>query len=129
MISTTEKYLLCQVVNPTPLLDYPLKEMTAYDGSKELIYDLPEDIDRKKLLNELYPFLEIPKIDEMRYDLHEQKHFVVRDYVVVRHEGRNLLASPYYLRSGGMVVDWIDDGKETAHYQTSRVQVVTQTMK
>jgi hypothetical protein len=57
-----------------------------------------------------------PALDARRYDLHERKDFTVREYRVIRERNRNFLVSPYYPRSGGMVVDWMqeEDGGETA---------------
>ncbi len=57
-----------------------------------------------------------PALDARRYDLHERRDFTVREYRVIRERNRNFLVSPYYPRSGGMVVDWMqeEDGGETA---------------
>ena len=42
-------------------------------------------------------------------DIHENKTFVVRDFRVLRWKERNLLVSPFYPQSGGMVVDWVEE--------------------
>jgi hypothetical protein len=64
--------------------------------------------DKAKLLDELYPFLDPPGLDDTLHDIHEGKDFVVRDFKVVREGNMNMLVSPYYYRSGGSVIDWID---------------------
>ena len=62
---------------------------------------------QRRYLDKVYPFMPCPKIGDTLYDLHEGRSFSVRDYKVIRENGRNLLVSPYYARSGGMVVDWM----------------------
>jgi hypothetical protein len=68
-------------------------------------YIIPEAM-RGEVLEELYPFSPVPRLGEMRYDLHEEKLFQVRDFRVVRDMGMNWLVSPYYPSSGGTVIDW-----------------------
>ena len=53
-------------------------------------------------------------IDDILYDIHECKEFKVRDFLVIRWCEGNLLASPFFPRSGGMMVDWIDPEKANA---------------
>jgi hypothetical protein len=57
-------------------------------------------------------------INETMFDLHESKPFMVGDFKVIREDNRNFLVSPYYAKSGGMVIDWItgeesESGKRT----------------
>ncbi len=61
---------------------------------------------RGTVLEVLYPFSPVPRLGEVRYDLHEGKLFQVRDFRVIRDMGMNWLVSPYYSSSGGMVIDW-----------------------
>ena len=64
------------------------------------------------MLADLYPFDGgAPSIDETLYDIHERKAFKVRDFLVIRWCDGNLLASPYFPRTGGMMVDWIEPAK------------------
>ncbi|MBR4222084.1 MAG: hypothetical protein IKR81_13060, partial [Victivallales bacterium] len=61
---------------------------------------------------DLYPFDGgAPSIDDTLFDLHERKTFKVRDFLVIRWCEGNLIASPYFPRTGGMLVDWIDPAK------------------
>lgn len=80
---------------------------------------LPPDIPGNaaaKVLADLYPFDGgAPSIDDTLFDLHECKEFKVRDFLVIRWCGGNLLASPYFPQSGGMLVDWIDPAKAEAN--------------
>ena len=56
-----------------------------------------------------------PGIDNTLFDLHERNEFKVRDFLDIRWCEGNLLASPYFPRSGGMLVDWIDPAKVEAN--------------
>jgi len=68
-------------------------------------YIIPDE-KKAEVLERLYPFRPLPSLDEVFYDVHEDKTFLVRDFRVTR-EGRcNVLASPYYPESGGTVIDW-----------------------
>ena len=64
-----------------------------------------------------------PSIDVTLYDIHERKEFKVCDYLVIRWCGGNLLASPYFPRTGGMLVDWIDPAKAEAEETIVDVKV------
>mgnify|MGYP007011668971 FL=1 len=70
-------------------------------------YIIP-DSDRQKVLEELFIFAPMPSLDDVMYDLHEKTTFRVRDYRVTREGDNNFLVSPYYPRSGGTVLDWVD---------------------
>ena len=59
------------------------------------------------MLADLYPMTDAPSIDDTLFDLHERKEFKVRDFLVIRWCEGNLLASPYFPRTGGMLVDWV----------------------
>lgn len=75
------------------------------------IYQIP-DADKAGVLADLYPFDGgAPSIDDTLYDIHERKAFKVRDFLVIRWCDGNLLVSPYFPQSGGMLVDWIDPAK------------------
>ncbi|MBO4620353.1 MAG: hypothetical protein J5654_09620 [Victivallales bacterium] len=105
-ISDPEKSMLEIILKEAEPLPYELKELEMSDGTIEQEYDIPE-CDKASVLNDLYPFDPCPKLDEELFDLHEQKAFAVRDYRVIRCRKRNMVVSPYYPHSGGMVVDWM----------------------
>jgi len=88
-----------------PRLTYPTRWIeTGEDKVEE--YIIPED-EKSRVLDELYPFEPVPELTEMMFDLHEEKLFQVRDYLVLRGQDMDLLVSPYFLNSGGTVIDWM----------------------
>lgn len=95
------------------LLPYPLKKMPSPVFGIVEYYDIPAE-EKEKVLKELYPFCPVPKMDEVYYDIHQDKSFTIRDFMVIRDSERNYLVSPYYPLSGGTVIDWVlkfdDDG-------------------
>lgn len=74
---------------------------------------------RNAVLELLYPFVERPGLQDVLFDIHEGKKFLVADFKVVRENGMNYLVSPYYYSSGGTVIDWVppdfadDEGNQT----------------
>jgi len=86
-------------------LPYPTRPLKVLGGTIEE-YIIPED-KKQEVLNQLYLFDPVPALDEQRFDLHEGKLFTVRDFRVVREDGKNFLVSPYYPSSGGSVIDWM----------------------
>lgn len=62
-----------------------------------------------------------PGIDDVMFDLHEKKEFKVRDFIVIRWHGGNLVASPYFAHSGGMVVDFVELAMVGEHTMTVSV--------
>ncbi len=107
VMSQTEKRILASIIDPEPALPYPLRALPMRYGPPTQEYVIP-DSERGAVLKKLYPFFPCPGLNEMRYDLHEEKNFRVVDYKVIRENGRNFLVSPYYPRSGGMVIDWME---------------------
>ena len=102
-----------QTPKEDPLLPYPLlKHHTRWPGvplSEE--YLIPPE-DKQKLLEQLYPFVGTPSLEDTLLDIHENREFVVRDFKVVREGGMNMLVSPYYYNSGGSVIDWVPPDDE-----------------
>lgn len=88
------------------LLPYPLK-MVPHLRGEILIYDIPASA-KAGVLRDLYPFAgPVPSMDAEMEDIHAEKRFFVRDFIVARERGMNILASPYYPESGGTVIDWL----------------------
>ena len=104
--SDPEKSMLEIILDEAEPLPYALKAIEMYDGSTEQEYEIPDE-DKQSVLDTLYPFDKCPKLNERRFDIHEQKVFTVREYRVIRCRNRNMIVSPYYNHSGGMVVDWM----------------------
>lgn len=109
-VSGSEKRILCTIMPEQPLLPFPLRELRMRQGPPAQEYQIPES-ERERVLRETYPFSPCPQMDERRFDLHENCLFAVRDYKLIRERNRNFLVSPYYANSGGMVIDWMDEGK------------------
>ena len=112
-MSIPEKSMMRIIVNPSEPLPYKLKKLEMPEGyQSELEYEIPDD-KKEEVLKKLYPFMGCPELDEVRFDLHSQSCFVVKDYRVIRWDNRNLLVAPDYDKTGGMVCDWIvPDGPE-----------------
>ena len=108
VMSPAEKRILASIIDPSPVLPYPLRVLPMRCGPPAQEYVIP-DSQREAVLKKLYPFFPCPELNEIRYDLHEEKKFRVVDYKVIRDNGRNFLVSPYYSRSGGMVIDWMEE--------------------
>ena len=89
-----------------PVLNFPLHRTTG--PSNELIqsYDIPDKA-KEEVLTEMYPFQPFPELEDIFYDIHEGKTFIVRDFNVIRDHEINFPVSPYYLNSGGSVLDWM----------------------
>ena len=105
-MSFPEKELMFMVCGERPELPYPLQKLEMAWGKPEQEYVIPE-ADRQRVFDELCFFAKPPKLDDILFDLHEGKAFRVRDFRVIRWHGANLLASPYFPLSGGMLVDWV----------------------
>jgi hypothetical protein len=86
-------------------LPFPTKPLRIGDDVVEE-YIIPDD-KKQEVLQQLYFFDGVPSLDEERFDLHEGKTFVIRDFRVTWERGHNWLVSPYYPSSGGTVIDWM----------------------
>lgn len=92
--------------NPDELkLPFPTRPLQVCNEVVEE-YIIPDD-KKQEVLEQLYFFDPVPALDEVLYDLHEGKTFVVRDFRVTWERGQNWLVSPYYPSSGGTVIDWL----------------------
>jgi hypothetical protein len=86
-------------------LPYPTRRIKAEGGDVE-VYVIPEE-KKGEVLKALYPFIPVPSLDAEMLDIHEDKTFKVREFMVLRRP-LNWLVSPYYPNSGGTVIDWWD---------------------
>lgn len=105
-LSLPEKQILCEFIDESAPLPYKTSFKETSINTLELVYEIPGE-KKEEVLKQLWPFTDCPAMDDVMYDLHEEECFTVRDFIVIRWNGRNLLASPYYLVSGGMCVDWL----------------------
>lgn len=93
-----------------PLLPFPLRTVETALGPVK-VYEIPEE-QKAAVLAKLYPFRPIPKLETMMEDIHAERTFLVKEFIVTREGGMNVLASPYYLESGGTVIDWVPATRE-----------------
>jgi hypothetical protein len=91
-----------------PRLAYPTRRVAEVAEAVEE-YVIPTE-EKARVLEELYPFEPVPALNEMMFDLHEEKSFRVGDFRVVRGKHMDLLVSPYFFSSGGTVIDWMPSG-------------------
>jgi hypothetical protein len=87
-----------------PALPFPLRIVRTAQGLFR-IYDIP-DGRKVDVLRMTYPFFPLPRLDDVMEDVHTGKTFKVREFIVAREGGLNVLAGPYYFEAGGTVIDW-----------------------
>ena len=102
-----ERELLMLLNGPQERLAYPTEPMKMSNGCEVEKYIIPEE-DKQEVLERLYPFVDKPTLDKTMTDLHTEKTFKVRDFIVVREGDGNFLVTPFYAEAGGTVLDWID---------------------
>ena len=91
-------------------LGYPRRPMKTADGQDYEEYDIPE-LDKHKVLKELYIFDNVPAIDEVMLDIHSHTKFAVSEFKAIRQDGGNFLVAPRYAEYGGTLLDWMPVGK------------------
>ncbi len=101
-----ERMLLLRITGPQERLGYQTETLKMSNGCEVERYIIPEE-DKQKVLDMLYPFAGQPSLDDELLDIHTDKNFKVRDYIVTREGDGNFLVSPYYAEKGGTVLDWI----------------------
>ena len=89
-------------------LPYTTQRMYFPNGTWVDEFIIPGE-DKEIVLEQLYPFVPIPKLTDEMYDIHADKTFIVKDFRVIWEHGMNFLVSPYYPESGGTVIDWMDE--------------------
>ena len=117
-----ERDMITKMMGLLPKMEFQTHRRRKSDGVMVDVYDIPDDR-KAELLEELYPFAPSPSMDDTLFDLHEGRSFKVRDFMVVREDNSNFAVSPYYLHSGGTILDWLPlesekDGKDERHLHT-----------
>lgn len=102
-----ERTILMMLSGPQPRLEYPTEPLEMSNGSVVERYVIPE-AERREVLSRLYPFTDVPSMDEEMVDLHTGRRFLVREFAVVREGDGNFLVTPYYAEKGGTVLDWVE---------------------
>ena len=105
-LGAPERRMLMSITGPQERLEYPTEILKMSNGCEVEKYIIPEE-DKQKVLDMLYPFAGQPSLDDELLDIHTDKNFKVRDYIVTREGDGNFLVSPYYAEKGGTVLDWI----------------------
>lgn len=93
---------------PDDRLPYETRSVEV-EGKTIEVYVIPDE-KKAEVLAALYPFANVPALDEERFDLHAEELFRVGDFLVTREDDQNYLVSPYYLSGGGTVIDWMAPG-------------------
>ena len=91
-------------------LPYLTRPLIFLNGKTVEEFIIPDE-DRELVLEQIYPFLPIPKLTDRMIDIHVDKEFLVKDFRVTWEHDMNYLVSPYYPEGGGTVIDWWDTEK------------------
>ena len=129
--SATERRIMATIMEPETqsvheelgyIHDIVTIDKEGYNKEEVTVFRVPDE-DKQLVLNTFYPFFPVPKLEDIRFDLHEQKSFKVSDFLLIQIDGLTTLVSPYFFKSGGMVIDWMDD-KESFAKMFSKDEVV-----
>ncbi len=106
-VSKLERWLLGNNgMNGIPKrLPFPSRRIVINDCEIEE-YMIPDDW-KEHILKIMYPYKPLPALSDTFEDFCEGKRFRVRDYKVIRRYGQLWLMSPYWISSGGQVIDWV----------------------
>lgn len=105
-IGKYERDMITEITGLLPKMEFATRRRRKSDGVMVDVYDIPYS-KKAEILAELYPFSPSPSMDDTLFDLHEGRSFKVSDFMVVREDNSNFAVSPYYLHSGGTILDWI----------------------
>lgn len=107
-LSPKEKAIILEYSGRADPLPFPLKEVATSDGGTTCIYDIPTD-QKMAVIEQLYFLEPVPKEDAILLDLHSERRLMLKDAIVVREDGVNFIASPYYPESGGTLLDFAEE--------------------
>ena len=123
--SLPEKEMIAQIVNEEPPLPFKLiKHETKYNDEvvmEDYIYVIPDD-KKQEVLEALWPFTPLPKLEDVFFDIHESKCFTLKDFKVIRWNNRNIIVSQYFMKSGGTVIDFVSPGAEQMSCFISKIK-------
>lgn len=111
-----ERDMITQIMGLMLKLEFTTHRRRKSDGVMVDVYDIP-DSKKAEILEELYPFAPSPRLDDTIFDLHEGRSFKVSDFMVIREDNSNFAVSPYYLHSGGTILDWLPLESEMAVHE------------
>ena len=106
LLGEEERCMMLSVTGRRKPLGYPRRPMKTADGQDYEEYDIPE-LDKPKVLKELYLFDNVPAMDEVMLDIHSHTKFAVSEFKAIRQDGGNFLVAPRYAEYGGTLLDWM----------------------
>ena len=115
-IGKYERDMITEIIGLLPQMEFVTRRRRKADGVMVDVYDIP-DYRKAEMLVELYPFAPYLSMDDTLFDLHEGRSFKESDFMVVREDNSNFAVSPYYLHSGGTVLDWLPLDSEMAVHE------------
>ena len=121
-LGLNERRIMMLMCGPQERLEYAVEPLEMANGCIVEKYMIPDE-DRAKVFDALYPFTDKPSLEDEMIDLHSEKRFKVRDFMVVREGYGNFIVSPYYAEAGGTVLDWISPND--AYWSGERLKVLT----
>ena len=89
------------------ITELPFPTLKHYRAGRVVEEYLSPEKYRAIVLEKLYPFQPVPKLNRLMVEIHENRAFHVRDYKVLKGADMLWLVSPYYFSSGGTVIDWV----------------------
>ncbi len=105
--SVYEKEMICAAFAEQEKLPFPTYTVNDDIFVDEEVYNIPSDC-IEEVLKKCWFFADVPSINEERFDIHEEAVFHLKDIQVIRYNNRNIIVSPYYFKSGGCIVDFIN---------------------
>lgn len=115
LLGLEERRIMMTITGPQKRLPYPTHIARNLHGAPVEIYDIPED-SRQQLLEKLFFLTNLPELDDKMWDIHEDKIFTVREFMVTREGVGNFLVCPAYLHSGGTLLDWMRPQDHPKYY-------------
>jgi hypothetical protein len=95
-----------KIMNKLPdTLPYPTRIIKLANGEEIAEYIIPDEA-KQEVLDALYPFYPVPKLDDVFEDIHANMKFMVKDYKVILDRGHLFIMSPYWQEYGSSVIDW-----------------------
>lgn len=122
-LGADERWMMLSVTGLQKPLEYPRIPMKMSDGQLYEEYVIPAS-DRRKVLEELYLFDNVPAMDELMLDMHSRRKFRVSEYKAIRQNGGNFLVTPLYAQYGGTLLDWMPASKIPKQTDDDEVAVI-----
>lgn len=104
--SEQEKFILNVIIPESDLLPYELIGHLSEEFGPEIEYDIPDE-EKEAVVKKLWPFAEMPGLDEEVLDIHNDTMTTLRKCKVIRWEKRNILVSENYFLTGGTLLDLV----------------------